>query len=1244
MKILAIRGKNLASLEGAFEVDFTQEPLLSAGIFAITGPTGSGKSSLLDAMCLALFGKTPRLLRANENGVTLQDGQNGNLGLGDVRNILRKGTAEGFAEVDFLGQDEVNYRATWSVNRSYNKPDGKLQSDSVQLKNLNLDKKLGENKTATLQEIERLIGLNFDQFTRSVLLAQGDFTAFLKANRSEKAALLEKLTGTDIYSTISIEIYNRCREARGEWAAVVTQWEGINLLKEDELAVLQTQKEQVEGELKSLIKQLKAFEAAYQWYQKQDELLGKAKEAEAAYEQVQTTYEAAADRRQQMELTDQVQDARQHHESKISCLKIQQEKECRRVEAEKRILELQESIGQKRVKQQQAQEALLAARKAYEEARPLIAQANQLDGLLTDKGKELLPARERASAASKAYEDALRELKEKEQQDAELTAKIKELSQWKQQNEKGEVIARNINSITEKLEECAQTLTSRQSVTAVMRAQEQKLELNTVNEQRLEETLEELEKAVLEEKSLLQRQLEEKKSYAIEEMQTRKERSEDRLRQLNLAKESWKTFQEVLTQKEKCAKAILDACQALEQNSSQLEEVRQQLKEAGIKKEQSERLYNAAVLKTTESTEELRSQLKEGEDCPVCGSTTHPYVHQQEGVFHNILQELQKEVAECKQCHENLLATSSSLNQVVCSLQQTVEERKKEKEELDKREQKIGEEWRRLPLYVECSAVQDRARFSWLEVEQLKLETALAELKEKEKHYQQLSQQIETQRFKVDDCNQKAQQKREELQSLRSAGSLLKQQIQQAKEKVEELEKKLYENKNTLSVYSSREWWFEEWQTNPESYLKVVKSFASRWEEKTSFLTENVTRQGIIQTQLTGLKAQQADLQERKKEATHRLNELQGEIQQLQVSRTSLFEGKAVTIVEEEFAVLQQQLEGALKACNREVEEVNTSLNNATGTLETIMADIQENEENLKNCIQKLAKWIQDFNSSSGSAITEDEVKVLFSLSPDWLRKERQELTALERALNEKEQAFKLQKRQLLEHLEVEIIEVKRSEVEEKLQVARNAQELKGKEREELSYKLRLDEENKRKSEHLQKELAKKERVREQWEKLNELLGSASGDKFRLVAQEYTLEILLNYANIHLQELNPRYRLKRIPDSLALQVMDDDMAGEIRSVHSLSGGESFLVSLALALGLASLSSNRMRVESLFIDEGFGSLDPDTLRVAMDALEHLHNQGRKVGVISHVQEMTERIQTQIAVTRVAGGKSKVIVRQ
>jgi exonuclease SbcC len=157
------------------------------------------------------------------------------------------------------------------------------------------------------------------------------------------------------------------------------------------------------------------------------------------------------------------------------------------------------------------------------------------------------------------------------------------------------------------------------------------------------------------------------------------------------------------------------------------------------------------------------------------------------------------------------------------------------------------------------------------------------------------------------------------------------------------------------------------------------------------------------------------------------------------------------------------------------------------------------------------------------------------------------------------------------------------------------------------------------------------------------LIGSATGDTFRKIAQAYNLDLLVHHANVQLRQLVRRYRLKRGGSMLGLLVMDTEMGDELRSVHSLSGGETFLVSLALALGLASMASSTLKIESLFIDEGFGSLDPESLQLAMDALDGLQAQGRKVAVISHVQEMHERIPVQIQVRRQGNGLSTLEVK-
>lgn len=205
MKILAIRGKNLASLGGDFEIDFRREPLLNAGLFAISGPTGSGKSTLLDALCLALYGDTPRLTQAS--GDKIPDVQSEQITPSDPRNLLRRGSGEGYAEVDFVGIDGVAYRARWTARRARGRSDGKLQNVDYQLTRIADNQAIaGVKKSEVHPAITRLVGLSFAQFTRAVLLAQNDFAAFLKADDNARAELLQTLTGSERFERLSVRV------------------------------------------------------------------------------------------------------------------------------------------------------------------------------------------------------------------------------------------------------------------------------------------------------------------------------------------------------------------------------------------------------------------------------------------------------------------------------------------------------------------------------------------------------------------------------------------------------------------------------------------------------------------------------------------------------------------------------------------------------------------------------------------------------------------------------------------------------------------------------------------------------------------------------------------------------------------------------------------------------------------------------------------------------------------------------
>ncbi|MDR2622127.1 MAG: ATP-dependent exonuclease, partial [Dysgonamonadaceae bacterium] len=310
---------------------------------------------------------------------------------------------------------------------------------------------------------------------------------------------------------------------------------------------------------------------------------------------------------------------------------------------------------------------------------------------------------------------------------------------------------------------------------------------------------------------------------------------------------------------------------------------------------------------------------------------------------------------------------------------------------------------------------------------------------------------------------------------------------------------------------------------------------------------------------------------------------------------------------------------------------------------EGIINQISQEISRLSVHCDSLLKTVDEWISSENRNMTLERLSDLLSKDNAWIIAEREQLNRLHRdktaalaTLDERKNTLENHRLSESKPAEEETNEMLRDTLAGKQEAvqqktARNT---------EVDILLTNHNKGKERIALFEKELNEKAVLSENWKKLNEMFGSADGAKFKVLAQGYTLDALLAYANKHLRELSKRYEIQRISDTIALQVVDLDMLGEVRTIHSLSGGESFLISLALALGLSSLSSNRMKVESLFIDEGFGSLDMDTLRTAMDALERLQMQGRKIGVISHVAEMTERINTQIQVEKLVSGKSKI----
>lgn len=981
MKILAIRGRNLASLEGDFEIDFTAEPLLSAGIFAISGPTGAGKSTLLDAMCLALFARTPRTDQAKENNVKLQDVSNEQLSQSDPRFLLRRGTASGFAEVDFMALNGHRYRTRWSVARARDKENGRLQIPRLALFNLDKEEEEQGTRSDLQARIIELIGLTFEQFTRSVLLAQNDFSTFLKAEQGEKASLLEKLTGTELYSAISRQIFEKNARAKEAFDLIQSRIQGIELLTDEEESDLRTRLAATEKELQRI-------------------------------EKAKTEQQA-------------LQEAVRSVEQQITIRQRQQKEAAGKLARATELLTVARREYEKGVEEQQQSEAhFKSLQQEILQARKLDIQLDTAIRDLSNSEQQLKNVTLRKGEAEKKYQAAVLRRKQGAEEIDRLTA-------WRKRFKDKESIAEQLSALLLHLDAAS---AARSGVETANRS------IETIRQ----------EVAALN-----------KKLAGLQQTSANKQQA------LKQAEADYRSLEEEL-------KAV-DA-PALDKQIEKLRQEREQL------------LIEQARLEASGNIKDLRSRLQEGQPCPVCGSTHHPFAGHVPVAPVSVLTLQLQELSNKKEIY-------SANTRKLARLQQQL-----------------------LQLHKELADS----------------EAACKDIIGK--------QQLATGRQEREEAIVKGQSA-QLTQSLSAADHLF-----------------------------GNDEWQKAWLQNPETFRKKLTDFTRQWHENTDKLHQLERQESARKAECESLASFLPSLEKQAEEAGQFHEKNRTAFYSLQAERKKLLDGCPADSVEQEHTRRMEELKERLKKLSATQTEQSGIAEQTRGIADQIAKDLAEASADLLLRKEALDKWNTDYLASSDG-----------------------------------------------QPLEATLLRFTQEKTE-------------------LTFRLRTQTENKAKVSGLQEELNARRTDSERWAKLNELAGSADGAKFRRIAQGYTLDILLNYANVQLRELTRRYRLERVPETLALQVIDRDMCDEVRTVHSLSGGESFLVSLALALGLSSLSSNRMRVESLFIDEGFGSLDAETLRIAMDALESLRTQGRKIGVISHVQEMTERIPVRICVNRAGNGRS------
>ena len=1294
MRILAIRGRNLASLEGDFSIDFTAEPLASAGIYSISGPTGSGKSTLLDTMCLALFGRTPRTDQGRENEVKLRDVSENTLGQGDPRNLLRRGSVSGYAEVDFVALDGYGYRARWSVRRARDKASGALQKVQHSLTGLPSLKEEQGTSSELLKRISELIGLTFEQFTRSVLLAQNDFATFLKADQGEKASLLEKLTGTERYSAISRLIYEKHAAAKQVYEQLMVRLQGVALLTDQEREELDAQLVQVGRSLALLEDQKNAIKLRLDWFTQRDQLLVEKTKAEADELRARTVCEQNVPRKDYLALVDGVQGARSLYDAVVSAGRTLTDKEshCKRLAQDtarategKELLEKELDSINKRYLEETERFRLLG---------PDLKKARQLDIQLAESVRTLKESENSLNELTAYYDKEQEKLMKLSLLCTKTTDSIAALEKWRTRYLAKASIAEQLPLLENYLDRAFsahENMNRSQQTIASLRDTERKQREESATKKELHAKQLELFRTASQRLEVAQK---EQKGVSIDAVQEESRMLRVRKELLQHASQCWKSLGDTRRSQGLLVNEIAKTTALLEMNEGKQFEMALRLDMALHLRQQAKQTYEQAFMAATKDIELLRSKLTDGTPCPLCGSEHHPYAGEDDRLKQTLAKVEEASVAASAN-YDACWKQCETLKQEAVSLNEKIDQLNKSLQELDAEESRLKAEW--LPLEetlkgiypdMPSSVDKDQMPFSLLgksllrpvEADRISLPTEgeqlsvaqsglpvsvmtewfteqviicddrLKVLEELALTYSNLQKELQLLQEDKLRLNSLVGQLDKELTELTGQFTLTQSRIVAEEAACAEQSRLLQESLLNADELFGHDQWQAAWREDTVGFRDKLRSFAVEWQDNKVRLQQeqdNLTRQKAEREGAVNL----LDTIGKQLVAARELVAVRKNAwETIRSSRLLVLDGKDADATE-------QQMLNALELLKKELDEMGEKLKKQLqmetelrGTYKQLEADVKEYQSRLAQSKQALQQWLADFNATRSKSVDETLLASLLERDTQWIASERNYLQQQENDRITARTTLDDRIRRLAEH------DVKRKEMDWDeasypaepevlqqmlVQCAEKSRELDALATE-IRFKLRTNEENRQKVQSLEKELMQAREVSEHWASLNEIAGSSDGGKFRRIAQGYTLDVLLSYANVQLSELSKRYRLERVPDTLALQVIDRDMCDEVRTVHSLSGGESFLVSLALALGLSSLSSNRMRVESLFIDEGFGSLDAETLRVAMDALDSLRTRGRKIGVISHVQEMTERIPVQIKVNRGDNGRSYLTV--
>lgn len=1253
MRILKLRFQNLNSLQGEWEIDFRHAAYADEGIFAITGSTGAGKSTILDAICLALYGATPRLGEITQS----------------KNDLMSRHTGECLSEVIFATKNG-SYRCTWLQKRARKNPEGNLQSPTHEIAPFTDDAtKLPPLETQTRKTrklVAEFTGMDFDRFTRAMLLAQGSFAAFLQANSDERSNLLEEITGTEIYGDISRKVHEFKTQSDAELKTLTDRLSGMTVLSDEEVQSLTSQKNALIDIVNETQTAMTKIESDKLWRQNLD----------AYTHQIHKLEQEARDLAEQ-----ESQFAPQKTRLQRALKALEVSGDIKKLDYQRDLLSTQLSelagyqyqlptaernyqLAQKNQDERQAQAQ--QTENDWQQAQPLLNQVRKLDTTLGQKNQYAQEIAQQLSQLSEQLAHNTQSIDRQQQQLVSQQVEREQLTQAQQQIPHATTLPQTLASLTQ-LQETSQALSEQaQALVSQQQQLQGDFQHNEQQASALQSQLTQLQSQISEHRQNLESQTSHlhhltqgQSAAALRQLVETYWQTDQQLSAMQSDVQTWQTN---LQHYQQFVQQLADGQTQLAQIANQRLTSEQQQQAA----QQTAELLNRNLIllaKIQDLTEE-RDKLRHGEPCPLCGSITHPFAthqpytpddtEQQLAIAKQRLDDINRQLQQLLLEEHALTNNQQQLNEHLQHLQ-AHNQRLLNQLQLASQHlihaKRVQQAIEALPLAAAPSTDDD--------IDRQALQTLVTIIKAEQTNNQQSLAALQDSLTQIEAVQSEQQQTQQRLATLSEQyhdvlqqHTLLHNQQQHRQDRIRDIDAQqlviaekqhqVMQRIDTLLMpFATREHTFsfditQDVNAQLNQHIDTLAQLLQRYqglETKLSHINDTIT--GIEQA-LTRLVADQQHLTQNQHQVRQRQQALAQEISELQAQRYALFGEQAVDIVSHALIQAKNQ---ALQDYQASQTAFHEQLNQLQ-ILQQQIASLTTSTTQLKTAQQTLQADIQQRFATLGFV---DDADYRAAVLVDTERERLQQLASQlhdsqQRNHNLLSEAKRIQQ-QLLDHPQTAL------SLEQLLDALGQLQQQFSEQQKQLGaveQQLAANEALKQNQQQLLDAINQQRNHTEEWKVLHQLIGSSDGKKFRNFAQGLTFNIMVAHANEQLKKMSDRYLL--IADSeqpLMLNVMDNYQGGQIRTSKNLSGGESFIISLSLALGLSNMASHRMQVDSLFLDEGFGTLDEEALDVALDTLTNLQQSGKLIGVISHIQALKDRISSQIQVVPQTGGISKII---